>query len=304
MKVMITGGSGLVGSKLTKMLTNKGVEVVWLSRKAGVKAGINAYAWDYTKNYIDSNAFYGVTHIVHLAGAGVFDKRWSQTYKKELYESRVNATKLLVRTVAQYPAIKTCVCASAIGIYGNSLDTAFLAEDAPVGTDFLATLTNDWELANEGFNEINIRTVKFRTGIVLAKEGGALPAITAPIRAYMGSPLASGKQIVSWIHIDDLCNMFVHALEDDTMKGVYNAVAPNPVSNKELTEQVAHILNKPMFLPHVPAFILKIVLGTKKSFSVTEGIAVSALKVQQQGFVFKFDTIHKALLHLLKSEPQ
>ncbi len=304
MKVLITGGSGLVGSKLTQMLISKGIEVVWLSRNAGVKAGIVGYAWDYKKDFIDSNAFTGVTHLVHLAGAGVFEKRWTKAYKKELCDSRIKATELLVREVAKYPNIKTCVCASAIGIYGNSLNTILLAEDAPVGTDFLARLSNDWELATEAFNNIHLRTVKFRIGIVLANEGGALPSILAPIRACIGSPLASGAQIISWIHIEDLCNMFVHALEDDTMNGVYNAVAPNPVTNKEFTVQSARALQKPMFMPNVPAIALKIVLGTKKSFSVIEGIAVSALKVQHQGFVFKFDAINKALMHLLQNEPQ
>lgn len=301
MKVLITGGSGLVGSELTKLLIHKGHEVVWLSRNSGVKNGITSYKWDYKNDFIDTKAFEGVSYIVHLAGAGVFEKRWSAAYKKEIADSRVKATELLIRKATEFPLIKACVCASAIGIYGNSYNTIPLNEDADLGDDFLADITKKWELAINQFKTTSIRTVKLRIGIVLAKEGGALPSIVTPIRYFIGSPLASGNQIISWIHIQDLCGMILKSIEDETMAGVYNAVGPNPVSNKVFTELAAKIINKPIFMPHVPSFALQLILGKQKSASVIQGIAVSSSKIQSSGFKFSYPTIESALNDLLKN---
>lgn len=301
MKVLITGGSGLVGSKLTKLLTNTGYEVVWLSRNSGVKNGVTCYKWDYKNNFIDPKAFEGVTHIVHLAGAGVFEKRWSEEYKKEILDSRVKATELLIKKAAEFSSIKACVCASAIGIYGNSYNTIPLNENADLGNDFLAEVTQKWELALDKFKTTAIRTVELRIGIVLAKEGGALQSIIAPIKYFIGSPLASGKQIISWIHIQDLCGMILKSIQDETMTGVYNAVGPNPVSNKEFTEVAAKIINKPLLMPNVPTFALELVLGKQKAASVVQGIAVSSSKIESSGFRFSYPTIESALNDLLKS---
>jgi uncharacterized protein (TIGR01777 family) len=300
MKVLITGGSGLVGSELTKLLIHAGYEVVWLSRSSGVKNGITCYAWDYKSDFIDTKAFEGVTYIVHLAGAGVFDKRWSDAFKKEIIDSRVKATELLIKKASEFSSIKACICASAIGIYGNSYNTILLKEDAHLGDDFLANVTKEWELAISKFATTSIRTVELRIGIVLAKKGGALTSIVAPIKYFIGSPLASGKQIISWIHIQDLCNMILKSIQDDTMTGVYNAVAPNPVSNKEFTHLAAKIIKKPILLPHVPPVALQIILGKQKAASVIQGIAVSSSKIQSSGFEFSYSTIEKALNDLLK----
>lgn len=301
MKILITGGSGLVGSQLTNILKNKGIEVVWLSRTAGNKNGIESFKWDYKSKYIDTKAFNGVTHLVHLAGAGVFEKRWSPFYKKEIYESRIKTTELLVEYLPKMQQLKAVICGTAIGIYGNSLQVTLLDENANNGTDFLAKTTVDWEKAADLFGPTGIRTVKIRTGIVLAKGTGALPAITQPIKLYIGSPLASGEQIISWIHLDDLCNIFVKAIEDERMSGSYNGVAPMPVSNRVFTETAAKILKKPLILPNVPAFALNMILGKEKADSVVKGISVSASKIQHEGFIFKYPTLETALNNLLST---
>lgn len=299
MKILITGGSGLVGSRLTQILINKGVEVIWLSRTAGKKNGIVCFKWDYKTNYIDEKAFEGVTHLVHLAGAGVFDKRWSPSYKKEIYDSRIKTTQLLVRYLPKLAQLKAFVCGTAIGIYGNSLQSILLEEDAAHGSDFLAKTTEDWEKAADSNIQPLIRTVKIRTGIVLAKDAGALPAMVKPINFYIGSPLASGEQIISWIHLDDLCNIFVKAIEDESMSGAYNGVAPTPLSNKIFSKTIARVLNKPLIMPNVPAFALNILLGKEKAYSVVEGIPVSSTKIQKAGFTFIYSTLDKALNNLL-----
>lgn len=298
MKILITGGSGLVGSQLSKLLIKKGIEVVWLSRSAGEKNGINSYKWDYKTKYIDTKAFEGVTHLVHLAGASVFEKRWSESYKKEIYESRIKTTELLAQHTSAMPQLKAFICGTAIGIYGNSLQTIPLVENANYGNDFLAKTTIDWEKAADSVEQSGIRTVKIRTGIVLAKEGGALAAMAQPIKLYAGSPLASGEQIISWIHLDDLCNIFIKAIEDERMHGAYNGVAPMPASNKTVTKAIAQQLKRPLILPNVPAFALNIVLGKEKAYSVVEGIPVSASRIQNEGFTFTYPTLEKALNNL------
>ncbi|WP_299251779.1 TIGR01777 family oxidoreductase [uncultured Cytophaga sp.] len=301
MTVLITGGSGLVGSKLTQILLNKGYKVVWLSRNAGIKQGITCFKWDYKNNYIDRNAFEGVTHIVHLAGAGVFDHKWSTSYKKEITDSRIKATEVLIEAASAYQAIKTWVCASAIGIYGNSMNAAPQFETSSLGSDFLAEVTKKWEAATSKVNKTNARLVQIRIGIVLAKEGGALPSMITPINYFIGSPLASGKQIISWIHIEDLCSILTKGLEDETMLGVYNAVSPNPVSNETFTKIAGSIMNKPLFMPHVPKFVLETILGKERAASVVEGISVSSQKIEQTAFKFKFPNLKEALNDLLKT---
>lgn len=299
MKVLITGGSGLVGTQLTKLLIKNNYDVVWLGRKSGIQNGITCYKWDYKNEYIDLKAFDGVTHIVHLAGAGVFDARWSSSYKQEIINSRVLATELLIKASSAFTSIKTCICASAIGIYGNSFNTELLKEEAELGKDFLAEVTKKWEIATEGFDSKNIRKVNYRIGIVLAKEGGALQSIAKPIKYFIGSPLASGKQIISWIHIEDLCRMILKGLQDDTLTGIYNAVAPNPVSNGKFTEMIGKVIKRPLIMPHVPSFALKIILGSEKAASVIQGISVSSSKIETSGFDFKYPILEDALKDLL-----
>jgi uncharacterized protein (TIGR01777 family) len=299
--VLITGGSGLVGSKLTQMLLKRGYKVVWLSRRAGVKSGITCFKWDYKNNFIDPKAFEGVTHIVHLAGAGVFDNKWSTSYKKEIVDSRIKATEVLISAASDFLEIKTWVCASAIGIYGNSMDYKLHSETDPEGKDFLATVTKQWEYATNQVKRTNARLVQIRIGIVLDKEGGALPSMVSPIKYFIGSPLASGRQIISWIHIQDLCSIITKGLEDESMHGVYNAVAPNPVSNETFTKIIGEIIQRPIIMPHISAFILDVILGKERAASVIQGISVSSQKIEQTTFKFKFAHLKEALINLLKA---
>ncbi|MBC7451502.1 MAG: TIGR01777 family protein [Cytophagales bacterium] len=299
MKVLITGGSGLVGSRLTELLTAKGIEVVWLSRKAGIRNGIVSYEWSYKKKNIDPEAFNGVTHIIHLAGAGVFDKRWTDEYKKEIIDSRIETTKLLFEHIESMDLVSSFISGSAIGWYGNRMDDKRMVESDAPGSDFLANVTKQWEAAADVFTTKGIRTVKIRIGIVLAKEGGALPAMLAPVKLSIGSPLASGKQMVAWIHIDDLCGIFMKALEDTSMQGVYNGVAPNPLPNALFMRTCADVIKKPFFMPRVPALILELILGKEKAMSLIQGINVSSEKVEAKGYAFKFRDLAAALKDIL-----
>jgi uncharacterized protein (TIGR01777 family) len=297
--VLITGGSGLVGSKLTQVLLKRGYKVAWLSRVAGIKSGITCFKWDYKNNFIDPKAFAGVTHIVHLAGAGVFDNKWGTSYKKEIMDSRIKATEVLISAASAFSTIKTWVCASAIGIYGNSMDNKLHSETDPEGKGFLATVTKQWEQATSKVEQTNARLVQIRIGIVLAKEGGALPSMASPIKYFIGAPLASGRQIISWIHIEDLCSIITKGLEDVSMHGVYNAVAPNPITNEVFTKTAAEIMKKPLFMPNIPAFVLDVILGKERAASVIQGIAVSSLKIEQTNFKFKFAHLKETLIDLL-----
>jgi uncharacterized protein (TIGR01777 family) len=261
-KILITGGTGLVGWHLAAMLIHKGYEVAMLSRNAGEKNGIKLHRWDVKKGEIDHTAFHGVNHVVHLAGAGVADHRWTDSYKKEIYDSRIRSTRLLYETVmAQNVPLNSFVSASATGIYGINVKGIAKEDDAPA-TDFLATVCEDWEAEAAVFAEAGIRTVMIRTGIVLAKNEGFISRVSAPVKWFAGAPLGTGKQMISWIHIDDLCSIYIKAIEDAAMNGPYNAVSPNPVSNREITHEIAKRLNRPILLPPVPRFVLRILLVT------------------------------------------
>ncbi len=296
---MITGASGLVGSRLTNLLLENGYEVVHLSRKA--KQGkVPAYAWDIPAGVLDQNAFNGVGAVIHLAGAGVADQRWTAKRKREILDSRVKSTQLLIhhlKTRAHH--VSTFVSASAIGVYGFGLSNEVFTEESKPGKDFLAQVVTAWEREAQSAQALGIRTVILRIGIVLSKDGGALKEMTKPIGFGVGAPLGTGRQLMSWIHIDDLCRMFLLALEHEAIVGIYNATGVQPVSNKEFTQAVARVLKKPLFLPAVPAFVLKLALGEMADM-ILNGSYVSSEKIQRAGFTFHFTDLHSALLDLYK----
>lgn len=296
MKVLISGGSGFIGKKLTEKLQSKGHEVAWLSRSE--KNRIKSFVWDIKSKNIDPKAMEWADAVVHLAGASVAGKRWTADYKKQIYASRIDSSKLLIDAIkkANTPP-SVLVSASAIGYYGSfeQHEGAFVEDDKP-GNDFLAKVTEDWE--NEVFAlENNLRTVALRIGIVLSKDGGALEQMITPIKYGIGAPLASGKQVMSWIHVDDLVNLFIFGLENP-ITGKFNAVAPNPVTNQEMTKAIASQLKKPLLLPAVPAFVLKIILGEFASF-VIKGAHVSSKKTESVGFKFTFPLLSEAVRNLL-----
>ena len=294
-KILITGASGLVGSRLTEMLEKANYQVVHLGRT--IKSERRpVYTWDIEKGIIDEKAFDGVQAVIHLAGAGVADKPWTAKRKLEILMSRTKSTALLAKYLKQNPQIKTVVSASAIGYYGFGLSDHEFTEVSNPGADFLAQVVNAWE---EEVNKIeNKRIVKLRIGIVLSKKGGALKEIAKPIKMFVGAPLGTGKQLTSWIHIDDLCRMFIKAVEDDTMHGVYNATGPYAVTNKALTKQIAKALHKPILLPPIPAFVLQLLLGEMANL-VLYGLNVSSAKIQKTGFTFTYPTLELAIVDLL-----
>jgi uncharacterized protein len=292
-KILITGASGLIGKRLTDLLLKKGYQVSHLSRSS--KSGrVPSFVWDVDKGEMDSKALEGVDAIIHLAGAGVADKRWSKSRKEEILMSRVKSTELLHNTLLATPnTVKAIVSASAIGYYGFQSDEE-LTEESKQGSDFLAKVTNQWEAEADKLTSLKIRVVKLRIGIVLSEKGGALVEMAKPIRWGVGSPLGTGDQYISWIHLDDLCEMFIHAIDTDQMNGAFNAVTGNWVTNKEMTKAIANTLKKPLWLPNVPAFILKIIVGEMAAI-VLGGSKVSADKIKKTGFKFKYDKLEAAL---------
>lgn len=297
--ILITGGTGLVGTRMTEILLEKGHKVKYLSRSAGVKNGIECFSWDIKEGTIDQNAFNGVDAIIHLAGAGVADKKWTSERKREILESRTKSTQLLKTTLASIQHnVKSFVSASAVGYYGWDTGGVLVKEGSRFGDDFLATVTKAWEEEADQITALGIRTVKLRIGIVFSQKGGALYEIAKPVKLGVGAPLGSGDQYMSWIHIDDLCNMFIYAVENTSIEGVYNAVGPDPETNKTITKAVAEVLGKPCFLPNVPAFVLKMILG-KRAALVLGGSRVSSEKIVTTGFNFQYPELKLALTDLL-----
>lgn len=297
-KILITGGTGLVGSKLVPLLQEQGYEVRLLSRtkKSGA---VPRFQWNVSENYIDDAAFEGISYIIHLAGAGVAEGRWTDDRKKEFFSSRVDATNLLLKKVKELDVkLEAFLCASAVGIYGNYEGSEVKTEESPFASDYLAKLTVDWENAAENFQKEGIRTVKFRIGVVLSETGGALKKIAQPIKLFAGAPLGPGNQYMSWVHIGDLCRMIAFAIENKEMQGPYNAVNPNPVTNKEMTKIIAKTLKKPLWLPNVPSFVLKMMFGEMASI-VLGGSVVSSSKIEAAGFNPEFTEAQSAISDLL-----
>lgn len=291
-KVLITGGTGLVGTHLIPMLKAKGHEVVVLSRSKDASKPYPIFEWDYKKEYIEAGAFKGVDTVIHLAGASVAEKRWTSERKDEIYNSRTKTSFLLYKTLKEvHNEVKTFISASAIGYYGLDTGNINLKETAPVGNDFLAHVVDAWETSTSKVTELDIRLVQLRIGVVLAKEGGALVELLKP---PVAAPLGKGSQYMSWIHIDDLCKMFVHALENEQMLGPYNAAAPRPMTNKELTREAAKAMGKTFIPIPVPGLILKIMLGEMAKM-VIGGNRVSCEKIMETGFQFDYPKLADAL---------
>ncbi len=300
-KVVITGGTGLVGKALTQALLQKGYEITILTRdpsKVSGMQGVRYAAWDVKNQTIDEAAVSDAEHILHLAGAGVADKRWTKDRKQEIIDSRVKSGELLSKTIQNNNNLKSFVSASAIGWYGP--DPAIpnpspFTEDEPYSKDYLGTTCYKWEQSVQPLQNAGKRLVKLRTGIVLSNNGGALKEFIKPLRFGIATVMGSGKQVVSWIHIDDLVNLYITAMENENYSGVYNAVAPYPVSNKHLVEELArNVKGKFYTLTKVPSFVLKVMLG-EMSIEVLKSATVSAQKVLTENFQFKYPSITTAL---------
>ena len=240
-------------------------------------------------------------YIIHLAGANIGDKRWTDKRKQLIIDSRVKSAQLLFDTIKDRNKIlKAFISASAIGYYGAITSDKIFTETDPAANDFLGETCRLWEQSAGQFNGLGIRTVKIRTGVVLTSQGGALAKMVAPVKIGIGSALGSGKQYLPWIHIEDLCEIYLKAIEDIQMKGPYNAVAPENKTNKEFTHSLAQALNKPFWFPNIPALILKLFFG-KMSDMLLKGSRVSSEKIIASDFTFKFPDIETALNDLFQN---
>lgn len=304
--ILITGGTGLLGSSLTKLLKDKGHKITILTRtkKSSDDPLIKYAQWNVNEQTIDEDAVASADFIIHLAGAGVADKRWTSNRKKEIVESRAQSSALLVKALQLPNHVKAVISASAIGWYGpdenrSSKKKAF-TEDMHADKAFLGETCRVWEESIEPVIKAGKRLVKLRIGIVLSNDGGALPEFKKPVKFGIAGVLGSGKQVVSWIHIEDLCRMIIYAVENDSMEGTYNAVAPIPVRNKELTLLLAQKMRGKFFVHmHVPAFVLKTMLG-EMSAEVLKSATVSSEKIRTAGFTFLYPSIESALDNLIK----
>jgi uncharacterized protein (TIGR01777 family) len=289
MRILITGGSGFIGQELQAYLHALGHQTRILSRQGG---------WDIDKGYLAEDALDNIDAIVHLAGAGIADKRWSAARKKELIHSRVASTKLLEEALkTRKHQVHTFVSASAIGYYGADSGDVLCTETTPSGQDFLSTCTVAWEKAVDEIQ--SLRVVKLRIGLVLGANGGIFPVLARPIRWFAGVILGRGTQGQSWIHIQDLVKMFACALTDEDAHGVYNAVAPFPVTHAEMTKQIAKEYHRPVWWPNVPAWALRLVLG-EMAVLVTGGNFVSSEKIQKDlHFTFTYTRLAEALKQII-----
>ncbi len=302
--VLVTGGTGLIGHHLIPMLLATGLDVVCLvqsgSDTSRLPANVKTYVWNATMRQIDYQAFDGVDSIVHLAGAGIADRRWTRQRRAELVCSRVDTLNLLLDHIQQQNImVKTLVSASAIGYYGIDTNEARLTEQSPAGDDFAARLVQSWEGAADRAAELGVRVVKLRTGIVLSAAGGALPKFMLPVRFGFGAPLGSGDQYQSWIHIDDICALYRDALVNTNWQGVYNAVAPEVTTNETITRILAKLMRRPLWLPNVPRFVLKILLGELADLVLSSNHIVNKRISIETTFKYKFPSIADALEDLI-----
>lgn len=296
--ILITGAGGLIARELAKRL-EKDYTVRFLTRK---KRRSDEFEWNIREKTIDESAFDGVSHIIHLAGANISEKRWTDERKKELISSRVDSADLILKTLQKKNIkLKSFISASGINYYGTkTTDQIFTENDGP-GNDFLSEVVVLWERAADQFKQQNLaeRVVKIRTAVVLSEKDGALKKMLPPIKMGIGSALGSGKQYMPWIHIDDICSIYELALTNPYMDGAYNAVSPQHTSNENLTKKIAEVIKKPLFMPNVPGFVLKLIFG-ELADALLEGSRASSEKIQKGGFRFEFPDLKNALENLLK----
>lgn len=298
-KVLITGGTGSIGTYLSNFLEEKGYEVAVLSRGRSAGSELKTYLWNYKEDFIEPEALETADYIVHMAGAGIADKRWTNKRKKEIIESRVATSELLYRALAKCKnKPKAFISASGIGYYGQQTTDRIFKETDPAGNDFVGETCRLWEASVNKINGLGIKTINLRIGVVMMKNGGALEKMAQPIRMGVGAALGSGKQMVPWIHIADLNRIILHAINNTSMEGAYNTCVPEPVTNIDLTKTLAKVLHKKLLLPNTPAWVLKIILG-ERSVLLTEGSRVSSDKILSTGFKFKFTNLENALQDIL-----
>jgi uncharacterized protein len=298
--ILITGGTGMIGVRLTEWLSNRGHNVAHLSRTRTGREKVKTYTWQISKNVIEAGAIENADYIVHLAGANIGAKRWTESRKEELEKSRTESSYLLYQKLRILRhKVKAVVAASGVGYYGSENGSLMLTEDSPPGNDFPANLAVKWEDSVSKIRKTKVRLVRYRAGAVLSTTGGMLKKLLPVVRAGLSAPLGNGSQYLSWIHVDDLCQMYLKAIEDDTMDGVYNAAAPNPVTNKEFMKALAKAAKRPFILPPVPPLALKLAYG-ELGASLLGSQKASSDKIISTGFTFAYPTIDVALEDLLR----
>ncbi len=297
MKVLITGATGLVGQELVAQCLAKGYTVNFLTtskKKLVSQPNYQGFYWNPKTGEIDEKCLMDVSVIINLAGASI-SKRWTSSYKKEVLESRIDTLNTLYQVLdkSKEHQVTSLISASAIGIYPNSVDHYYDEEETAVDDSFLGEVVLAWEKKANEFKTLNLRVSKVRIGLVMSADGGALPEIAKPIKYYAGAAFGSGEQWQSWIHISDLARMFLFIAESN-LKGVFNGVSPNPVTNNRLVKEIAKILEKPLFLPNIPKFVMQTILG-EMSYILFASQRVSSKKIEEEGFVFEHPNICNAL---------
>lgn len=299
--VLITGGTGLVGQRLSELLSEQNYQVRHLSRRENLQARFPAYAWDVKAGTLDERALDGVEYLIHLAGAGVADKAWTAARKKLILDSRVESLRLLNKHYGERPAEerpKALISASAIGYYGDAGDQT-LDETGSAGVDFLSETAIVWEQAAQSFTQLNIRTAMVRIGIVLSTQGGALEKMLPSYRFRIGAYFGNGEQYYSWIHIDDLCRIFIYLMESEEAQGPYNGTAPSPVPNKELAKAIATAKGQSALMMPAPTFAMRLFMGERADV-VLEGTRVIPQRLREVGFEFQFPNLVPALKDLFE----
>jgi len=298
-KVLVTGGTGSIGRLLCNFLTEKGYEVSVLSRSRSANSKYKTYLWNYKEDFIEEEAILNCDYIVHMAGAGIADKRWTSQRKKEIIDSRVQTSTLLYKTLSNHKnKVKCFISASGAGYYGQlTSDKTFVETDLP-GADFIGQTCQQWEDSVNQIKTLKIRTVNLRIGMVLMKNGGAIEKMAKPFELGLGTVLGNGNQIIPWIHVNDLQRIILQAMVNEDMNGPYNSCSPEITNNLEFTKTLANSLNKKLWLPHTPVWVLKIILG-QRSMLLTDGSKLSSKKLLSTGFVFNYPGLQDALSEFL-----
>ncbi|MBY0067581.1 MULTISPECIES: TIGR01777 family oxidoreductase [Empedobacter] len=295
MNILLTGGSGLIGSELTKILIKNGHQVRILTREKEIEHPF--YHWE--KDTIDEKVFENLDGIIHLAGS-LIAKRWTNSYKKEIFSSRVDTANLLFEYVKKLNIdLKFFISASGTAYYGQITSNKIFKESDEPNIDFLGKVCVAWENAAYQFEKIGARVVCLRTSFVLSKNGEGFKLLKKPIQLGVGANLGNGKQWMPWIHITDLIQMYAEAVDNDKIKGSYNASSPQYINHSEFNHTLARKMNKPFFIPNIPAFVMKLALGEMSSL-VLNGSRIDATKIQETGFKFQYPTLEKALEELIE----
>ncbi len=299
--VLISGGSGLIGRHLSSLLVSQGFRVSILSRNALPGQKFRTFSWDPENKRADPAIFDGVDYLVHLSGVNMGAKRWTEKRKEEIVNSRVMPARFLHEVITEnLISPRAFISASAVGYYGSITSGRIFKEEDPPASDFMGTTCRLWEEAADLFEKSGIRTVKIRTAVVLDRNDTAVGRLIAPARFGLVLRLGSGQQYFPWIHMEDLCNIYLKAIVDDNMQGAYNAVAPQHTSNEELMRTIAKVMHRPLFLPPVPKILLKAVLG-EMSDIILKGSRVSGEKIINAGYRFRYDRLEEALKQILGS---